>query len=186
MIWPFIFFGLYLWFCFPPLLRTFVYSGYSSAQASPYGTSGAGLALLVAVCIFAFVLSLTFGIGIGRAIGFFMPREEFEQTKKLASFKAMNNTSGAFFIGSGSVEGSTVYQWFEKTEEDGNEFLTPHRTTVSEDVSLIQEKDGEARVVINCSRSLHRFDIITMQDDETWDEYEFHIPQGSLVESFSL
>jgi hypothetical protein len=126
------------------------------------------------------------GCLIAMGIGLYMPKHWEDTQVKLASLKDANGMRGEFVLGTGSIQTSQYYMWYEDTK-DGyrpNKVEAGHNVLIKEDSTL----HGTGTLVIS-TRKMNKKSLShwLVFDVSVWsDQYKFTIPVGSIKKDFNL
>lgn len=132
--------------------------------------------------IISFMFSGIVGLVLAFGIGLFIPKMTFtHQQIELAAMQDGIQTSGQFFLGSGSVDEETYYLFYAKTGETS--YVMDKRTT---NTSTIFE-DEEHEPYLTDYDQVFRTDLWLWIALPTLSRRsEFHIPKGSVLQNFRL
>lgn len=119
-------------------------------------------------------------------IGLYMPKHWEETTTSLASLKDASGIEGSFILGTGYIESTQYYIWYEKTDEG----YIPQKVEVSTNVLISEDSTlvntGTLKVSARKMNN-HSLSHWLVFDVSTWhDKYKFTIPVGSIKKDFKL
>lgn len=123
-------------------------------------------------------------------IGTSITPSHYEARPKIALQNIADNThtEGAFFLGSGVIDGSPYYSWYEQTA--ANDFV---RKDAPADESTIHYVTDGARpyyvrsVAVYDKRPFVHAWYLGHESGETGDEkYDFYVPRGTITSEFKL
>ena len=136
--------------------------------------------------LFVTVIALIVGCIFAAVIGLYMPKHWEETTTNLASLKDVSGVEGSFILGSGYIESTQYYMWYEKTK-DGyipQKVKVNTNVIISEDSTLIDTGTLIIKTRKMNNQSLSHWLIF---DVSTWpNQYKFIIPIGSIKKNFKL
>jgi hypothetical protein len=100
----------------------------------------------------------------------------------LQSIGSGSSIHGAFFLGIGTVDGTTEYHYYAKQEDGGF-----YEASVPTDRASVYEIDGEPHVDVMYSKEKNYPWLTVLQPSHEYhDYYNFYVPKGSVVQTYTL
>jgi hypothetical protein len=160
---------------------------------------GLVLGLIIAIIIHEwFFIYLGYSIGgiiVGALIGFFItvltPKDcevVVIKTTELENIKDNSMTSGNFFLGCGSINGSMVYTFYEKI--DTNEFqlrtISCYVTTIAYTDSVPRIEEYSLRELNNEHNRKYTIGLSLFPYVSAFSQYKIYVPKGSIKQNYVL